>query len=79
MEFAEQIGCQSALTTFTMTKALMKKRIGLLRKKRYLKTSLAVQKDNSAMKMYQQVVFEIEDGTDDISLFLSKLRNITIS
>lgn len=43
---------------------LMKQMLGLLRDKGYAKASLALQKDNSALRMYQKVGFEIASEND---------------
>lgn len=45
--------------------ALMKKMLELLKSKGYKRTSLAVQKDNYALKMYQSVGFEIIDENEE--------------
>jgi len=44
---------------------LMKSMLQLLKDKGYKRTSLAVQKDNYAVKMYQKVGFEIIKETDE--------------
>ncbi len=54
--------------------ALMKKMIVLLREKGYSKTSLAVQKDNYAVKMYQQVGFEIYSETKEEYIMICNLN-----
>ena len=43
----------------------MKSMLQLLKDKGYKRTSLAVQKDNYAVKMYQKVGFEIIKETDE--------------
>ena len=45
-----------------------------LREKGYAQTSLAVQKDNYALKMYKQVGFEIVDEDDEEYIMLCKLK-----
>lgn len=54
---------------------LMRKMIGYLRAKGYSKTSLAVQKDNYAVKMYQQVGFEISDENEREYIMIYNLNN----
>lgn len=53
---------------------LMKKMIEHLRKKGYSKASLAVQKDNYAVKMYQKVGFEISDENEQEYIMLCYLN-----
>lgn len=45
--------------------ALMQKMIEVLRKKGYSKASLAVQKDNYALRMYKKVGFQIVDENEE--------------
>lgn len=56
-------------------KALMKAMITLLNEKGYEKTSLAVQKDNYAVRMYQSVGFEIVSELEEEFLMVCKLKN----
>ena len=44
---------------------MMQKMLALLKRNGYSKTSLAVQKANAAVKMYQRVGFEIVDENDE--------------
>lgn len=45
--------------------AMMKKMLGILKERGYRQTSLAVQKENYALKMYKKVGFEIIDENDE--------------
>ena len=53
---------------------LMKAMLELLKNKGYEKTSLAVQKDNYAVKMYQSVGFQIIDELEEEFLMVCKLN-----
>lgn len=55
---------------------LMKKMISYLKEKDYNQTSLSVQKENYAVKMYKKLGFEIIGENDEDYLMLLKLRNI---
>lgn len=52
---------------------LMKSMLSLLREKGYKRTSLAVQKDNYAVKMYQNVGFVIAKELDEEYLMICEL------
>lgn len=54
--------------------ALMLAMLQHLREKGYAQTSLAVQKDNYALKMYKQVGFKIVDENDEEYIMLCKLK-----
>lgn len=54
--------------------AMMKRMLADLRKKGYEQTSLAVQKDNYAVKMYQDVGFEIVDENEEEYIMVKHLR-----
>jgi len=54
---------------------LMKKMISYLKGKDYKQTSLSVQKENYAAKMYKKLGFEIIGENDKDYLMLLKLRN----
>ncbi len=54
---------------------LMKKMLNLLRTLGYKRTSLAVQKDNYAVKMYKQVGFEIIKELNEEYLMVCNLNN----
>lgn len=54
--------------------ALMEKMLELLRKSGYGKASLAVQKENYAVKMYKKVGFEIIDENDEEYIIICKLQ-----
>ena len=54
--------------------ALMKSMLKLLKDKGYNQTSLAVQKNNSAVKMYKAVGFEIIDELEEEFLMICKLK-----
>ncbi len=54
---------------------LMKKMISYLVEKGYNQTSLSVQKENYAARMYQKLGFEIIGENDEDYLMLLKLRN----
>lgn len=53
--------------------ALMRKMLGHLQSKGYSKTSLAVQKDNYAVKMYQKIGFEICDENEQEYIMICNL------
>lgn len=53
---------------------LMRKMLAELREKGYEKTSLAVQKANYAVRMYQNVGFEIVDENEEEYIMVCKLR-----
>ncbi|WMI80785.1 GNAT family N-acetyltransferase [Anaerotignum sp. MB30-C6] len=53
---------------------LMKEMLKILREKGYPRTSLAVQKDNYAVKMYQKVGFEIESENDQEFMMVCNLK-----
>ena len=53
----------------------MKKMISYLVEKGYNQTSLSVQKENYAARMYQKLGFEIIGENDEDYLMLLKLRN----
>lgn len=53
--------------------AMMKEMLFLLRKQGYKQTSLAVQKANYAVKMYQNVGFEIVDENDEEYIMVCRL------
>ena len=55
---------------------LMKKMISYLVEKDYNQTSLSVQKENYAVRMYQKLGFEIIDENNEDYLMLLKLKNI---
>ncbi len=52
---------------------LMLKMLELLKQKGYKKASLAVQKENYAVKMYKKVGFEIIDENDEEYIMICKL------
>jgi ribosomal protein S18 acetylase RimI-like enzyme len=52
----------------------MKAMLDLLKHKGYEKTSLAVQKDNYAVYLYQRVGFEIVDSNDEEYIMVAQLR-----
>ena len=54
---------------------LMKNMLEYLKSKGYSKTSLAVQKDNYAVKMYQSVGFEISRETEQEYIMICNLNN----
>lgn len=54
---------------------LMMEMLDLLKKLGYSKTSLAVQKANYAVKMYEKVSFEIIDENEDEYIMLYKFNN----
>ncbi|MEM1485224.1 GNAT family N-acetyltransferase [Oscillospiraceae bacterium PP1C4] len=54
---------------------LMRKMLEYLKSKGYSQTSLAVQKDNYAVKMYQQVGFEISDENEQEYIMICRLNN----
>ena len=54
--------------------ALMEKMLELLRKSGYGKASLAVQKENYAVRMYKKVGFEIIDENEEEYIMVCKLR-----
>ncbi len=53
---------------------LMKEMLGFLKMKGYSKTSLAVQKDNYAVRMYQNVGFEIMDQNEEEYIMVCELN-----
>lgn len=53
---------------------MMKHMIKILKKKGYEKASLAVQKANYAVKMYQQVGFEIVEKSDEEYIMICELK-----
>lgn len=53
---------------------LMRKMLAELRERGYEKTSLAVQKANYAVRMYQNVGFEIVDANEEEYIMVCKLR-----
>lgn len=53
--------------------ALMERMLGALRERGYKQTSLAVQKDNYAVKLYQKVGFSTVKETDEEYLMVCKL------
>lgn len=53
---------------------LMRKMLAYLKSKGYDRTSLAVQKENYAVKMYQQLGFEISDENEEEYIMVCKLR-----
>ncbi len=53
---------------------LMEKMLGYLKDKGYSKTSLAVQKDNYAVKMYQKVGFEIIDQNEEEYIMVCEFK-----
>ena len=54
--------------------ALMEKMLELLRESGYRKASLAVQKENYAVRMYKKVGFEIIDENDEEYIMICNLR-----
>lgn len=52
---------------------LMRQMLELLKEKGYTQTSLAVQKDNYAATMYQNVGFEIIDATEEEYIMVAQL------
>lgn len=59
--------------------ALMKKMLKILKADGYLQASLAVQKDNYAVKMYEKVGFEIIVEKEQEYIMVCNLSDITIS
>lgn len=57
-----------------MGTALMKRMLQELRQRGYKKTSLAVQKANYAVKMYQSVGFEIVDENEEEYIMVCRLK-----
>lgn len=55
--------------------ALMKKMLEHLKELNYQKASLAVQKENYAVRMYQQVGFEIVDENEQEYIMIHRLQN----
>lgn len=55
--------------------ALMRKMLEHLQLEGYSQTSLAVQKDNDAVKMYQRVGFEISDENEQEYIMICKLTD----
>lgn len=53
---------------------MMKQMIAILKKKGYEKASLAVQQANYAVKMYQQVGFEIVDKNEEEYIMVCNLK-----
>ena len=53
--------------------AMMREMLELLKEKRYKQTSLAVQKDNYAVRMYEKVGFEIIAELEEEYLMICKL------
>ncbi len=53
--------------------SLMKNMLKLLKEQGYKKTSLAVQKDNYAVEMYEKVGFKVEKELDEEYLMICKL------
>lgn len=58
---------------------LMNAMIGYLQEIGYEKTSLSVQKENFAVRLYKKVGFEIVDENEDDYLMVLKLTSITLS
>jgi len=58
---------------FGIGTALMQEMLIKLKKIGYTKTSLAVQKDNYALKMYEKVGFEIIDENQEEYIMICKL------
>lgn len=56
-----------------MGTAMMKEMLHLLKEQGYRQVSLAVQKENYAVKMYQNVGFEIIDENSEEYIMLCKL------
>lgn len=56
---------------------LMKSMLQLLKEKGYKQTSLAVQKDNYAVKMYQKVGFRVVKELEEEYLMICDLKNVT--
>lgn len=54
--------------------ALMKEMLTLLKERGYRRASLAVQKENYAVKMYKKVGFEIIGGNDEEYIMVCKLQ-----
>ncbi|MBE5963104.1 MAG: GNAT family N-acetyltransferase [Lachnospiraceae bacterium] len=54
--------------------ALMKKMVEILKEKGYEKASLAVQKDNYALRMYQKVGFQTIRDTDEEYIMICQLN-----
>jgi ribosomal protein S18 acetylase RimI-like enzyme len=52
----------------------MKKMLQALKEKGYSKTSLAVQKDNYALKMYQNIGFEIVRENNEEYIMVCELK-----
>ena len=52
---------------------LMEEMLGLLRKQGYEKASLAVQKANYAVRMYEKVGFQIVDENDEEYIMVCEL------
>lgn len=57
--------------------AMMKKMLSLLKSFGYRKASLAVQKANYAVKMYQKVGFQIIDENDQEYIMLCQLQDLS--
>lgn len=53
---------------------LMKEMLKLLKEKGYSKTSLSVQKNNPAVKMYQKVGFEVSNETKKEYIMICNLN-----
>ncbi|HCM85272.1 MULTISPECIES: GNAT family N-acetyltransferase [Enterococcus] len=70
-EFA--ISLQPEYRGFGIGTALMRAMIEKLKESGYAQTSLAVQKDNYAVKMYSQVGFEIIDENQEEYIMICKL------
>lgn len=70
-EFA--ISLQPEYRGFGIGTALMRAMIEKLKESGYAQTSLAVQKDNYALKMYSQVGFEIIDENQEEYIMICKL------
>ena len=58
---------------FGIGTAMMEEMLHLLKKEGYQQTSLAVQKENYAVRMYQKVGFEIVDENSEEYIMLCKL------
>lgn len=58
---------------FGVGTSLMKEMLGLLKNKGFKRTSLAVQKENYAVKMYKKVGFRILRETDEEFIMVCKL------
>ena len=70
-EFA--ISLQPEYRGFRIGTALMRAMLAKLKESGYAQTSLAVQKDNYAVKMYSQVGFEIIDENQEEYIMICKL------